>query len=220
MTARPLLFIALVLAPSGLTTPALAKKPPPGFLATLPQIATPRAPDGAIFNINSGYAPLIEGARAHAVGDTLTILLTESTSTSKTAASQTQRSGSASITPPTAGPFAINPSALNAASQSSFNGQGNATQTDTLAGTIAVTIAAVRPNGTVLVRGEKRMLFSQGDEWIQFSGIVRLADIDEDDNIASAKVADARIEYAGNGSIQRSAREGWLLKFFNVISPF
>jgi hypothetical protein len=47
-------------------------------------------------------------------------------------------------------------------------------------GTIAVTLAEVRPNGTAVVRGEKRMLLSQGQEWIQFSGIVRLADIDQD----------------------------------------
>ncbi len=220
MIIRPLVFVGLVLAPWALATPALAKAPPKGFAATLPQIATPRVADGSIFNVNAGYAPLVEGERAHGVGDMVTILLTESTSTTKTAATKTQRAGSASITPPTAGPFAINPSALNAASQSTFNGAGNTTQTNSLAGTIAVTIAEVRPNGTVLVRGEKRMLFSQGDEWIQFSGIVRLADIDQDDNIASAKVADAKIEYAGNGSIQRSAREGWLLKFFNVISPF
>lgn len=38
--------------------------------------------------------------------------------------------------------------------------------------------------------------------------------------IPSAKVADAHIEYAGNGAITRSAREGWLSRFFNIISPF
>jgi hypothetical protein len=49
------------------------------------------------------------------------------------------------------------------------------------------------------------MLLSQGHEWIQFSGIVRLADIDQT-NIVSGQVADARIEYAGDGAIQRSPR--------------
>jgi flagellar L-ring protein precursor FlgH len=38
--------------------------------------------------------------------------------------------------------------------------------------------------------------------------------------VASTRVADARIEYAGNGTIQRAAREGWLSKFFSMISPF
>ena len=218
-----LLALVLLLVSS---QPALAKKPPPGFAPTLPLPSlpvtsiVPRVTDGSIFNVAADYAPLVTGARAHGVGDMVTILLAEQTSSSKTAATKTQRSGSAAIVPPTKGPFAINPNTLNASAQSSFNGAGNTAQTNAFAGTVSVTIADVRPNGTVLVRGEKRMLLSQGDEWIQFSGIVRLADIDGDNNVLSTKVADVRVEYAGNGAIQRSAREGWLSKIFAIVSPF
>lgn len=206
-----------------LAAPLAAKnKPPAGFEPALP--APPpaaRVADGAIFNASAGYAPLIDGHRARAVGDPVTIQLVESTTTSKSAGSKTQRGGDASITPPTAGPLSfLNPNALKAGSQSSFKGQGNASQTSSLSGELAVTIAEVRPNGTALVRGEKRLLLSQGQEWIQFSGIVRLADLDSESRILSSRVADARIEYAGNGSIQRASREGWLSRFFNVISPF
>ncbi len=206
-----------------LSTPALAKpKPPAGFEPTLPAPPpAPRAADGAIFNASVGYAPLIDGHRARAVGDPVTIQLVESTTTAKSAGSKTQRGGDASITPPTAGPLSfLNPNALKAGSQSSFKGEGNASQTSSLSGELAVTIAEVRPNGTALVRGEKRLLLSQGQEWIQVSGIVRLADLDSESRILSSRVADARIEYAGNGSIQRASRAGWLSRFFNVISPF
>ncbi len=204
-------------------TPVHAKpKPPAGFEATSPAAAiAPHAAHGSIFNASSSYAPLIDGNRARTVGDPLTILLIETTTTAKTATSKTQRGGGGSITPPTAGPLSfLNPDALKASSQSSFNGQGNATQTSTFAAELSVTIAEVRANGTALVRGEKRMLLSQGQEWIQFSGIVRLADIDAENRIVSSRVADARIEYAGNGAVQRASREGWLSKFFNMISPF
>jgi len=206
-----------------LAAPLAAKsKPPAGFEPALP--APPpvaRAADGAIFNASAGYAPLIDGHRARAVGDPVTIQLVESTTTSKSAGSKTQRGGSASITPPSAGPLSfLNPDALKAGSQSSFKGEGNANQTSSLSGELAVTIAEVRPNGTALVRGEKRLLLSQGQEWIQFSGIVRLADLDADSRVLSSRVADARIEYAGNGAIQRASREGWLSRFFNKISPF
>lgn len=197
-------------------------KPPAGFEAALPaQPAAPRMADGAIFDPAGGYAPLFVGNRARAVGDPLTILLVEETTTSKSAGAKTQRKGDAAITPPSAGPLGfLNPNALKAGSQGSFNGQGNATQTSSLAGELTVTIAQVRPNGTALVRGEKRLLLSQGQEWIQFSGIVRLADLDADNRVLSARVADARIEYAGNGQIQRASRPGWLARFFSAISPF
>ncbi len=197
-------------------------KPKPGFEPVLPPTANaPRAADGSIFNVSSPYAPLIDGNRAHAIGDPLTILLIENTTASKTAASKTDRSGGFSITPPSAGLFSfLNPNALKAAGQSSFKGQGNANQTSTLAGEVAVTIAEVRSNGTALIRGEKRLLLSQGQEWIQFAGIVRLKDIGADNRIESSRVADARIEYAGNGAVTRASREGWLSRFFNAISPF
>ena len=222
MNARHPLFLAAALI-SCASAAALAKsQPPAGFAVSLP--APPPLPhpaDGSIFNVSAGYAALVEGRRARAVGDPLMITLIESVTTAKTASSKTQRGGAASITPPSAGLLSfLNPNALKAASQSSFNGQGNAAQTSSLATALSVTIAEVRPNGTALVRGEKRMMLSQGQEWVQFAGVVRLGDIDADNTIASSKVADARIEYAGSGSVQRASREGWLSKFFNAVSPF
>lgn len=200
------------------------KKPEPtGFEPTLPlaQPAQPSAPTGGIFNVSTGYPPLHEGNRARRIGDPVTILLIESTTASKAVSSKSQKGGGASITPPTAGPLSfLNPDALKASSSSTFNGQGNAGQTSSLASTLSVTIAEVRPNGTALVKGEKQMLLSQGNEWVRFSGIVRLADIDQENAILSSRVADAKIEYSGKGALQRASRQGWLGQFFNMISPF
>lgn len=215
--------IPLALFITAMAAPSLAgPKPKPGFEPAVPiNQPAPRAADGAIFNVAAGYAPLVSGHRARAVGDPVTIVLVENTTTSKSAGSKTDRSGGFGITPPTAGPLSfLNPNALNASGNSSFKGQGNATQTSALAGEVSVTIAEVRANGTALVRGEKRLLLSQGQEWIQFSGIVRLADLDAESRVVSGRVADARIEYAGNGAVSRASREGWLSKFFNAISPF
>ncbi len=197
-------------------------KPKPGFEAALP--APPPAPkvaDGAIFNAGAGYAALTEGHRARAVGDPVTIVLAENTSTAKSAGSKTARSGSFGVTPPSTGPLSfIKPTALKMGGSTSFKGDGNAAQNNSLSGEVSVTIIEVRSNGTALVRGEKRLLLSQGEEWVQFSGIVRLADVDADNRIVSTRVADAKIEYSGNGPVSRASREGWLSKFFNMISPF
>lgn len=211
------LFAIVALVPAG----GLAKTPPAVFAAAVPPAPPPTEPTGGIFRADVGYAGLHEGRRARGVGDPLTILLIENTETAKTAGSQSQRNGNFSITPPTAGLLSfLNPNALKAGGGSSFKGQGNAVQTSSLSGTVAVTVAELRPNGTALVRGEKRMLLSQGNEWIRFSGIVRLSDIDEDNAIESVRVADAQIEYSGKGAVQRAGREGWLSRFFNIVSPF
>ncbi len=196
---------------------------PAGFAAALPPpplAQTPNAPDGAIYHAATGYAPLYYGQRASQVGDLVTVILVERTQTSKSASANNQRDGGISLAPPSAGPFSFDPGILNSSGSSSFKGKGDAAQTSTLRGDLTVTIAEVRPNGTALVRGEKVMQLSQGEEWIQLSGIIRLADIDQDNRIASPRIADARITYAGKGSVQRASREGWLSRFFNIVTPF
>ncbi len=181
----------------------------------------PKASAGAIFQAAQGYAGLHTGTRARSLGDIVTILLLEDTNTSKSTAGQTGRDGGFSITPPTAGLFDfLNPDALNAAAQGSFNGGGNAAQQSSLTGTVSVTIAAIYPNGTAEVVGEKQMSLSQGEEWVQFAGRIRLVDIGVDNTLPSSRVANARIIYTGNGAVQQASRPGWLSRFFNFVSPF
>lgn len=224
--SRILLLGASFAALACSASPVLAKKAPKpsGFEPTLPVAPAPVAvpATGGIFNVAAGYAPLYAGTRAARVGDPLTILLVESTTASKAVSSKSGKNGSLSVTPPTKGLISklLDADALKAGSNSAFNGQGSAAQTSSLDATISVTIAEVRSNGTALVRGEKRMLISQGDEWIRFSGIVRLADIDAENQILSSRVADARMEYTGKGALQQASKQGWLGRFFNKISPF
>lgn len=193
------------------------------ILALLAAItATPlAAQDGAIFDAASGYSALHEGTRARQVGDLVTILLVETTVTSKSVSGKTDRSGNIGLTPPASGPFAfLSPNALKGSSSASFKGQGQAAQSSSLATSLATTIVEVRPNGTALVQGEKHMLLSQGKEWVRFSGVVRLADIDVENTVPSSRVADAQVEYSGKGAFQRSSRPGWLSRFFSLINPF
>ena len=215
---------AAIVGASALALAACGGERAAGFQAALPPPPAPvmaQAPaNGAIFQVANGFTPLYNGNRASQVGDLVTVVLMERTSTSKSAGSNTRRDGGFSLTPPSMGPFSFNPNVLNSSGQSSFKGQGDASQTSTFRGDITVTIAEVRPNGTAFVRGEKIMELSQGEEWIQLSGIIRLADIDQNNSIASPRIADARITYAGKGAVQRASREGWLSRFFNIVTPF
>lgn len=215
-----------ILAPAVLALSACGPQRAAGYSAALPP--TPMASidrnltpaDGAIFSTVSGYAPLHYGMRAHNVGDLLTVVLVESTRTTKSTNSSTDRGGSFSITPPSVGPFSFNPDILNAASGTAFDGKGDAAQTSSMRGNITVTIAEVMPGGIVRVRGEKLMMLSQGEEWIQLSGLLRLSDINADNRVASNRIADARITYSGKGNVQRASSPGWLTQFFSIVSPF
>jgi len=198
------------------------KKPPVDYSASLPPAAPmPVHADGAIYQAVSGYAPLYEGWRARRVGDPLTIVLVERTLATKLARSQLESRGSAGINPPAVGPLSfVPPNALQANGTRAFQGQGLADQSNSLVGELSVTVAAVYPNGTMLVRGAKRMTLNRGDEFIQIKGIVRMADVDADNRVASTRVADAQIAYTGKGDVDRASRQGWFGRFFSILSPF
>jgi len=185
------------------------------------QAPTPPPADGAIFHATAGYAPLTSGARAAQVGDILTIMLVEKTQATKSNSASTDRSGNVGLSPPTSGPLKfLKSTSLTASGGGKFDGKGGAEQSNQLSGAISVTVAAVYPNGTMLIRGEKNLTLNRGDEQIRISGLVRVADIDLDNTVPSTRVADAKITYAGTGEIARASRQGWLSHFFSILSPF
>lgn len=205
----------------GLSSPAFAKrKPQESFAPTPPPPISVPQNNGAIFQVNQ-YVPLTSGARAGQVGDIVTIVLVERTSASKSNSASTDRNGSIGLSPPVTGPLSIlNPSDVNMGGDQSFKGKGETAQSNALSGEVSVTIVEVHPNGTMLVRGEKQLTLNRGDEHVQISGLVRMSDISADNRILSTRVADARIRYTGRGEIARASRQGWLQRFFSIISPF
>jgi flagellar L-ring protein FlgH len=198
------------------------KAPPPEFVTIVAQPEpTPPPANGAIFQVSRGYAGLYEGARARAVGDPLTIVLVERMQASKSAGSQLDSKGGFGLTPPATGALSLfKESDASVSGKRNFNGIGTADQANALSGEISVTVAEVLPNGTMVVQGQKTMTLNRGDEFIQIRGIVRPADVDANNRVLSTRVADARIAYTGRGDVARASRQGWLSRFFQVISPF
>lgn len=214
--------IGTALALLALACPAAAKPraADDAFAAAAPVAPAAPAANGAIFQ-NDGYTPLTSGMRAAMVGDIVTIQLVEHLSASKSNSASTGRNGSVGITPPATGPLGLfSASDVNMGGDQSFKGKGEAAQTSNLTGEISVTIAAVYPNGTMRVVGEKLLTLNRGDETLQFSGLIRTADVSADNRVASSRVADARIVYTGKGEIARASKAGWLQRFFSKISPF
>jgi flagellar L-ring protein precursor FlgH len=156
------------------------------------------------------------------VGDILTIALVERTQAAKSNSANTDRSGNIGLTPPSTGPLSdlFKATDIAASGAQGFKGKGDAAQSNQLSGEITVTIAKVFGNGAMLVRGQKQLTLNRGDEFIQLSGIVRAADIGPDNRVPSTRVADARITYSGKGEIARASRQGWLQRFFSMVSPF
>ncbi|WP_058913632.1 flagellar basal body L-ring protein FlgH [Entomohabitans teleogrylli] len=200
-----------------------------GETSASPMPAAPAAANGSIFQagqaMNYGYQPLFEDRRPRNVGDTLTIVLQENVSASKSSSANASRAGSAGLDFKTTprlldGLFGNERANVAVSGDSGFNGKGGAAAQNTFSGTITVTVRQVLENGNLSVIGEKQIAINQGTEFIRFSGVVNPRTISGSNTVISTQVADARIEYVGNGYINEAQRMGWLQRLFLNVSPF
>jgi flagellar L-ring protein FlgH len=214
----------LVLAVASLATCGCASLQSDGgrdFDAEWPEIldAGNRPQPGAIYAQGTEVS-LWNNVTARNVGDTLTVVLAESTEAEKSATTTTSKSTSAELTGPTVAgrPITRNGTPLLEASmgnESQFAGNGAATQSNKLDGYITVTVARRFSNGNLLVRGQKWVAINNGREYVRLQGVVRPSDISPDNSVVSWKVADAYIAYGGQGTVANASKPGWLYRFFN-----
>lgn len=186
-------------------------------------ITQPVVANGSIYQAGYGYRPLFEDRRARTVGDTLTISIVENTNADKKSISTANRSSdnNFAVTNMTGLPGkSFLGAGLGATSDFKFSGDGQSTSNNVFTGTITVTVIEVLPNGNLLVSGEKQIGISQGSEFIRFSGVVNPTTITAANSVNSVQVADARIEYRGNGQIDNTQAMGWLSRFFLTVLPF
>jgi flagellar L-ring protein precursor FlgH len=186
-----------------------------------PRGTTPPA-NGSIYQPGVSRT-LFEDRRARYVGDTMTILITETTSASTASSTSVNRSGSISAAVPTVQGLpgkSLQGISLSANSAVTHAGEGDAAARNVFTGNISVTVIEVLPNGNLLVSGEKQVAIGQGTEYIRLSGVVNPYFISTANTINSANVADARIEYKATGIISEAQVMGWLTRFFMSVLPF
>lgn len=178
--------------------------------------------NGSIYQRPRGYQPLFEDRRPRSVGDILTIVLDEEVSASKNSTSNASRSGGSSLTFTTVPKEAEDLLDYNFEidGDADFKGGGGSRANNTFTGTITVSVVQVMNNGNLRVRGEKQIAINQGTEFIRFAGVVNPRTITAENSVPSTAVADARIEYVGNGYINEAQTMGWLQRFFLNVSPF
>ncbi|WP_205634783.1 flagellar basal body L-ring protein FlgH [Photorhabdus namnaonensis] len=200
-----------------------------GATTAAPSVATAPVPNGAIFQVVQpiyyGYQPLFEDRRPRNIGDTLTITLQENVSASKNSSANASRNGkntfSAALTPRfLKGLIGGDKTDLDMEAENTFGGKGGANANNTFRGTITVTVDQLLANGNLHVVGEKQIAINQGTEFIRFSGVVNPRTINANNTVSSNQVADARIEYVGNGYINEAQNMGWLQRFFLNVAPF
>jgi flagellar L-ring protein precursor FlgH len=191
-----------------------------------PALSQP-ASQGSLFpaagGLSTGYRPLFEDRRARAVGDTLTVLLSERTTANKKSSASASKASKldSKLTAANKVPVLGNLVGLElgSATSNSFAGSGDSSATNNFSGTITVTVVEVYANGNLLVAGEKRLAVSDEEEIIRFAGVVNPTDLNAN-TVSSTLVADARIEYRGRGAADDAQTPGLLTRGVLKFWPF
>jgi flagellar L-ring protein precursor FlgH len=187
----------------------------PAFASVRPVDAQPLPIDsGSIYK--SGYGiKLFEDNKASKIGDILTVVLDERTNASKKAHTKTVKDSDVGIEAPLVLGKGITHNGVallqtDLVANREFKGEGDSTQSNSMTGTISVTVAEVLSNGNLVVRGEKLIALNTGSEHIRVSGIVRPEDVTPANTVNSSQIANANIVYGGNGPIAEANKKGWL----------
>lgn len=219
-TARILIFVATALASSGCS---MLQSHEESFQPPLPvMVEHAPASDGSIYRENTDVR-LFEDMKASRVGDILTVKLIENTNASKSSQTSTSKTTEASLPSPTiAGisPVTYDGNSIlenSLSGETTFDGAGSSSQSNSLVGDITVTVVDRLPNGNLVIRGEKWVTLNQGREFIRLSGIVRPRDIGTDNTLVSTRIANAQIAYSSKGVMAAANRQGWLSRFFNSV---
>ena len=193
--------------------------------STAKPVVHARAPkqNGAIFQDAVSFRPLFEDRRARYVGDTLTVVINESTTASKKAELSAARDASvnAGITSVQGMPGkSLQGINLAGSATSKQDTKDSTSANNAFTGTITATVIYVLPNDNLVVSGEKQVGINDTVDTLRFSGIVSPSTIQPGNTVASAQVAEARIETISRGNLDNARVAGFLSRFFLSFLPF
>ena len=207
---------------------------PPEYVEQLPSRETHETMDSQGSLFGQGDNPLFSDHKAMHVNDIVTVVISETATSSSSNSKSLAETDAATLG---GGTFTAGGGSgttddivnkLNRAtnvgftgnSTSSFDGSGQASLNNTFTTTISARVIKILSNGNYFVSGRREILVDGEKQIIQLSGVIRPFDIDQNNRINSAQMADAKIMYKTEGDIKLSTQQGWGSKLVKAIWPF
>ena len=153
--------------------------------------------------------------RARAVGDILTVVVSETSTVARSGASSNTKSASGSTAQGT-GLLGFIPE-MSTSQDDSFSSKGSINNTNKVTARITVKVIEVKPNGNLVISGTQNIKQNGESQTITLTGQVRPSDIQADNTIYSSNIADAKLNVAGSGPLASKQRQGILTQIWNWL---
>lgn len=188
-----------------------------------------RITNGAIYQSNTQGAglELFRDHRVWQIGDIVTVQIVQTATATKNVSQNIGRSDNVTSTvgnffgfPNSFGHSSattqFNPN-LQYSSANTFAGSGATAQGDSFTTTVSAMVQRIRPNGDLVIAGSDEMKLVGGKEYIRIAGVVRPEDL-SGNVVLSTQVAEAHIEFSGDGETYLAPKMGFLQRFFLTVS--
>jgi len=170
---------------------------------------------GAIWSPGSRLAEAARDLRASQLDDILTILVVENASAVAKGTTKTQRTSSAKAgVTSLAGPLKVTGSLANLAGMNGdqqLDGQGTTSRDVVISTTLTARVAAVMPNGALIVEAAKDVEINSERQSITVRGIVRPADISAGNVVRSDRLGQLEVRVNGKGVVGDAIKRPFFL---------
>lgn len=236
LTTLTLVFAILTLngCTANLTEPEINFEPP-AYVEQMPAREEKKdfMSTGSIFG--QGENPLFSDHKAMNVNDIVTVVISETAKSSSAGAKQlaesdvntlgggvfsTAGAANGTVSGAISGINGYTDVGFNTNTVSNYTGQGTATKDASFTTTVSARVVKILKNGNYFISGKREILVDDQKQIIQISGVIRPYDIDQNNNINSAQMSEAKILYKTEGDVDRANKQGWGTKAIQAVWPF
>jgi flagellar L-ring protein precursor FlgH len=161
------------------------------------------------------FGSLVSDKRAHNIGDLVTIIVLEKANASQQASTSSDKDSGVNAGPGL-GLLDFIP-LLRVNTNNNATAKGSTVRAGRIEAELTAKIISITDTGNFVVRGEQKVIINDEEQTIVVSGIVRPEDIQKDNTVLSTYIADATIEYKGEGTVGAAQSTGILTRIFNWL---
>ncbi len=186
----------------------------------------PKAQEGSLWA--GKKASIFEDTKANYVGDTLIVDIMENSRSKMDVNTEASRSSQIGVGVPTFNLMGLkthlgggkDPNLIKADFSSKFGGEGKNDRSGQITASVAARVVEVLPNGNLNIFGHRSLKVDNEIQHILVSGVVRPQDISAANRVQSTYLADAKIEYYGNGALSDKQKPGWGSRLIDKVIPW